>query len=102
MFIYNASRHVHWPHCTHFKYRAMHRSQIELMGSTARSPNQVLTHAARAAKFQAPSSSGGRARRARRALVRVNCARQTKRLNVYLSILMRSVSPAPSIHAYPK
>ena len=45
-------------------------------GATRASPNQVLTHAARAAAKQLNSAtSGGRARRARRGLVRARRAR---------------------------
>ena len=59
------------------------------------SPNQVLTHAARAAAKQLnkllSATSGGRARRARRALVRAN----SKKMNMdfdHFEIFLKSVT----------
>ena len=52
-------------------YRALRACRAQLRVRAHLSPNQVLTHAARAAALQSTSgTSGGRARRARRALVR--------------------------------
>ena len=49
------------------------------------SPNQVLTHAARAAPLVAARTSGGRARRARRALVRATHRPSTRSPNQVLT-----------------
>ena len=72
-------RHLWWPRAVRAKGRCQWpmsmadvNGQLKFPSEVATSPNQVLTHAARAAAEQLniSATSGGRARRARRALVR--------------------------------
>ena len=65
-------------------------------GAGATSPNQVLTHAARAAAKQLngafSGTSGGRARRARRALVRVTQQFKYSTVNCKPDLILNSNS----------